>query len=485
MKKYILLLLVLNIIFPASACYALVVKSALENDAGRFSFSDFTQVKPGNGVAFVINSKITGRIKISSSIDDVITQEFFLDVIKDVPLYIPSKDKSIVIESTGTHKFSFKQGSEVRFVTLFCPADRTVNPFSNEIDLSSSITKTIKLPYSALHSKAPKKYIPEPISIRSKMRSVGSELYKEKSDAVVLVRAENGEGSGVIISEDGKIITNKHVVGDFDEVLVMLLPNDFSDIKNANEYLSADVIKYDDGKDLALLKLKSLPQDLNTVEISTDVIDIASEVHAIGHPRGNYWTYTKGYVSQIRNGHEWTGDGKRMHNADVIQTQTPINPGNSGGPLFNEKMKLVGINSFGNSDAEGLNFAVAASSVRAFLNQPEANVEAKQIFTDISYKFDGVALDSDENGIIDTVYLDRDENGKPDLVVIDEDEDGEPDVLLFDENENTVVEKAISIHLYEGKIVAIIEEDLDEDEEFDVKKFDIGWDGTIDKVVTL
>ena len=95
-------------------------------------------------------------------------------------------------------------------------------------------------------------------------------------------------------------------------------------------------------------------------------MQVGADVHAIGHPAGEAWTYTKGIVSQIRPGYEWQPKASVKHVADVIQTQTPINPGNSGGPLISDDGRLIGVNSF-KKDGEALNFAVSIGEVEKFL----------------------------------------------------------------------------------------------------------------------
>ena len=91
------------------------------------------------------------------------------------------------------------------------------------------------------------------------------------------------------------------------------------------------------------------------------------DVHAIGHPTGEAWTYTTGVISQYRQGYEWKAeDDPIKHKADIIQTQTPINPGNSGGPLLSDLSSLIGVNSF-KAGGEGLNFAVSVDEVRKFI----------------------------------------------------------------------------------------------------------------------
>ena len=94
--------------------------------------------------------------------------------------------------------------------------------------------------------------------------------------------------------------------------------------------------------------------------------EVGSDVHAIGQPGSLSWTYTKGYVSQIRNNYKWNYE-KTQHEASIIQTQTPISPGNSGGPLISSDGELLGVNSF-KAQGENLNFAVTSLEVINFLN---------------------------------------------------------------------------------------------------------------------
>src|SRR5262249_62247933 len=124
-----------------------------------------------------------------------------------------------------------------------------------------------------------------------------------------------------------------------------------------------------------LLQPRSLPARLiKPIKVAPgDNLEVGADVHAIGHPTGETWTYTTGIVSQIRPDYEWSGGPNDVkHRATVIQTQTPINPGNSGGPLLEDSGMLVGVNSFWQPKAQGINFSVSAKDVRAFLAAPVA-----------------------------------------------------------------------------------------------------------------
>ena len=114
------------------------------------------------------------------------------------------------------------------------------------------------------------------------------------------------------------------------------------------------------------------PADLVVLKLGDEgSVEVGSTVHAIGHPSGEYWTYTEGVVSQVRMDYEWTGEDQLLHKASVIQTQTPINPGNSGGPLLDEDAKVIGINSFSEAGKQGLNFAIGVADIKRFLSSVE------------------------------------------------------------------------------------------------------------------
>jgi S1-C subfamily serine protease len=214
---------------------------------------------------------------------------------------------------------------------------------------------------------------------RPRYRGVLEEkLFEAASPAVVLIVSLDrsgkpaGLGSGSILSRDGQILTNWHVVESAASIGVIFKPRGGADLDKA-EVLPASLLKADSRRDLALIKLARPGKDLATITLGalTDV-KVGSDVHAIGHPFGESWTYTKGVVSQIRRPAQWaTNDSVAKHEAlAVIQTQTPINPGNSGGPLLNDQMKLVGVNTYTRSEAQGVNYAVSVEDVKRFLSDP-------------------------------------------------------------------------------------------------------------------
>ena len=192
-------------------------------------------------------------------------------------------------------------------------------------------------------------------------------LFRNISPSVVLVVTNEGIGSGSVIS-GGLILTNWHVVENYKQVGVVFKPSSPGAQPSSADVITADVIRIDQVRDLALLRPTSLPNGLKPIELSDGQdISVGADVHAIGHPTGEAWSYTKGIISQVRNGYNWQTESKIAHHADVIQTQTPINPGNSGGPLLSDDGKLIGVNAF-KEKGEALNFAVAVTDVRRFLS---------------------------------------------------------------------------------------------------------------------
>ncbi|MDR2161497.1 MAG: trypsin-like peptidase domain-containing protein [Desulfovibrio sp.] len=193
-------------------------------------------------------------------------------------------------------------------------------------------------------------------------------LFKKVSPSVVLLIGKDSFGSGSIVNETD-ILTNWHVVARDNRIVVAFKPREEGAPIDPDEFMVGDVIKKAPGKDLALVRIKRIPKYVTPVALGAlSELEIGADVHAIGHPQGGIWTYTKGVISQLRKNFEWRASSRERFKADVIQTQTPINPGNSGGPLLSDRGHLVGVNSFKTKDAEGLNFAVSLSEILRFLD---------------------------------------------------------------------------------------------------------------------
>ncbi len=194
------------------------------------------------------------------------------------------------------------------------------------------------------------------------------EVYAKVNPATVLVVAEQGEsasvGTGVIMTADGYVITNAHVISGGETCWVVLA--------NGMDY-TAQLVGYDTDEDLAVLKLENA-QDLPVAEFGdSDLAVVGDRVYAIGNPLGIELrgTLTEGILSAINRDVELEG---RILN--VLQTTAALNNGNSGGPLINRYGQVIGINTLKMSGTgapdeatvEGLGFALPISSASFVIN---------------------------------------------------------------------------------------------------------------------
>ena len=174
---------------------------------------------------------------------------------------------------------------------------------------------------------------------------------------------EQGQGSGIILSSDGYIVTNAHVISGASSVKVVL--------NDSSEY-NATIVGSDEKTDLAVLKIEA--DNLTPAEFgNSDQLQIGEQVIAIGNPGGLELagSVTVGYVSAL-NRPISTSTGNTM---DCIQTDAAINPGNSGGALVNEYGQVIGINSskIASTDYEGMAFSVPSVTAKEVYDEIVAN----------------------------------------------------------------------------------------------------------------
>lgn len=203
----------------------------------------------------------------------------------------------------------------------------------------------------------------------SKEMSV-SEVVEMVENTVVEIRTESvrtnafygeyvteGAGSGVVITANGYIVTNNHVIEGANKVIVKL--------KNQEEY-EAKIIGADAQTDLALLKIDET--NLTAAVLGdSDQLRVGETAVAIGNPLGNLGgTVTSGIISAL--GRELTVDGKKM---TLLQTNAAVNPGNSGGGLFNGYGELIGIVNAKSSanNVEGLGFAIPINTAKGIIEE--------------------------------------------------------------------------------------------------------------------
>jgi serine protease Do len=169
-----------------------------------------------------------------------------------------------------------------------------------------------------------------------------------------------GGGTGFIISEDGLILTNKHVVSDEEA--------DYTVILNDGRRFEAEILARDPILDIAIVKIEA--RDLPVVILGdSDSLQIGQTVIAIGFALGEYQnTVTKGVVSAI--GRTVTASGARGAELleGVIQTDAAINPGNSGGPLLNLAGQVVGVNTAISREGQLIGFAIPINPVKKVIN---------------------------------------------------------------------------------------------------------------------
>lgn len=289
-------------------------------------------------------------------------------------------------------------------------------------------------------------------------------IYQNASPSVVLVVTNEGLGSGSYLGSN-LILTNAHVVGANVSAGIVFKPQqEGTKIYPAN-VITAKVVRIDRVRDLAVLRINSVPSYVHPLKLgNSSEIKIGADVYAIGHPTGEFWTFTRGLISQIRRGFDWK-DEAGTHKADVIQTQTPINPGNSGGPLISESGTLLGVNSFKTPQAEGVNFAVSVEDVLDFLRPSNDQAEPPS-----KSSCDPVRLFDGRN---------KKNNGR--LVLIDTNCDGIADVALVTPDDVNEPIQALIESKYDGKIDMIVD-DFNRDGLWDVSFYDTQHNGSIDMV---
>ena len=182
-------------------------------------------------------------------------------------------------------------------------------------------------------------------------------------------------GTGIIVTSDGYILTNKHVVNGATKVTVVL--------DDGTSYEDVEVVAVDPMNDIAFLKIKDV-SDLTAATLGdSKTINVGQQVIAIGNALGEFQnSVTSGIVSGT--GRSVTASDGSGYNAetlsDLIQTDAAINSGNSGGPLVNAAGEVIGINTATSASAENMGFAIPISSVKGMLAQLVETGKAKRTY---------------------------------------------------------------------------------------------------------
>ena len=285
----------------------------------------------------------------SSYRDDLRTRELVRDEIKKAGLKKPSILKMLTLVLVGAiigGLISYSLLSQGHFIAKN-PARRSGGePQKMEISIKEN---------STVENAVAKKCLPSIVGITTIAPGMSQNPF-----LFGIPQYTESVGSGIILSKDGYILTNAHVVdnGQAKKVTVLL---------NSKEEKPAKLIWADPTLDLAVIRIQA--EGLVPIEFAgTDEIQVGDKAIAIGNPLGLdlQSTLTSGYISGL-NRSITLQDGNVMDG--LIQTDAAINSGNSGGALLNAEGKLIGVNSAKPSSSEGIGFAIPVSTVRPIVRR--------------------------------------------------------------------------------------------------------------------
>ncbi len=197
---------------------------------------------------------------------------------------------------------------------------------------------------------------------------VGISKLKEPGDSILskITESELGLGTGIIVTENGYILSNEHVAGTkYSKCYITL--------ESGNNY-DGTVVWSDSSLDLAIIKINANNLEYVTLGDS-DKIRVGESVYAIGNPIGFEFrrTVTSGIISAKNRSIKIEEDDQLSYMTDLIQTDATINPGNSGGPLIYPNGDVIGINTVKISSAEGIGFAVPINIVKPVIDSFREN----------------------------------------------------------------------------------------------------------------
>ena len=177
-----------------------------------------------------------------------------------------------------------------------------------------------------------------------------SGIIEDTVKAVVTIRTDVSQGTGFIITEDGYVVTNAHVMEGARAASIITYDGETHQVEKigANEEM-----------DIILLKIEGTYESLTLAD--SDDVQVGEKVIAIGNPLGLQFSVSEGFVSAIHR------EGPNGLNA-YIQTDAALNPGNSGGPLINKQGKVIGINNFKIGGGESLGFALESNYIEESVN---------------------------------------------------------------------------------------------------------------------
>lgn len=186
--------------------------------------------------------------------------------------------------------------------------------------------------------------------IQAKTTADFTNIIESSKKSVVSIKTDVSQGTGFLITNDGYVVTNFHVISDASYA---------NAITNDKQTKTMELIGYDNKMDIALLKIEG---SYNALELyDSDDLKVGEKVIAIGNPLGLSFSVSEGIISALNR------QGSNGISA-YIQTDASLNPGNSGGPLINTDGYIVGINNF-KANAENIGFALESNFIKDTVNK--------------------------------------------------------------------------------------------------------------------
>jgi serine protease Do len=233
-------------------------------------------------------------------------------------------------------------------------AEKHMKPSAIALSLISALLVSIPS-FSKAASAAPTDFAPD--------EKITMEVYRAANPAVVTIKTATSTGSGSIISPDGLVITNEHVIRDAKNGTVRIINND-------GKTYNGQVLTIDRKNDLALVRITSSDRFPTIAFADRENILVGQKVFAIGSPFGLSGTLSTGILSRVAT------DGD-------LQTDARLNPGNSGGPLLNSRGEMIGVNKAilspdGRSNT-GIGFATSAPAAKEFITRSAAIIQPNAV----------------------------------------------------------------------------------------------------------
>lgn len=184
------------------------------------------------------------------------------------------------------------------------------------------------------------------------------------TNSTVLILSNNSISTGVLVSEDGKILTSYHAIKNEKDIKVSFKEKDLN-------FYNAKILKKDITKDLVLIKITNKKALTNKTPIklsNMDRLKLDDKVYTIAHPNQKLWTKSDGYIYQIIKDYHWKYKDDKEHKLSfVIQAVLPTNKGISGAGLIDNKNRLIALIAFDNPKKKDMVYAISIYDIKEFL----------------------------------------------------------------------------------------------------------------------